>query len=303
MDTIVFFRVYHHWEDPKPYIALKGNPAPDGCKAWIRSLKGTRSHICWFKIQCHEFIGYSTATERDIAYLRSVVDEWLARAGLFLDDFTLGRIDYDYNFYMSPNEFRVLITTMQQLSKRIMRMNKWRSEQKSTVYYLSKSRHAQLYRKDLERMAKDLPVREVEINLCRQEVQCHAARIKYMKREYGLVRDWENWVTPEMEAEYLTTAEPVFLSGDFYSMDGAVDIIQASGLTPCHKKRLTDMLAVIQSGTMDALKGYASRNTILKYLTMLKDLNVNPLTIKTNFENNPCGITYIANPFFKCKGF
>lgn len=142
----------------------------------------------------------------------------------------------------------------------------------------------------------------MEINLCRQEVQCHAARIKYMKREYGLVRDWENWVTPEMEAEYLTTAEPVFLSGDFYSMDGAVDIIQASGLTPCHKKRLTDMLAVIQSGTMDALKGYASRNTILKYLTMLKDLNVNPLTIKTNFENNPCGITYIANPFFKCKG-
>ena len=121
MDTIVFFRVYHHWEDPKPYIALKGNPAPDGCKAWIRSLKGTRSHICWFKIQCHEFIGYSTATERDIAYLRSVVDEWLARAGLFLDDFTLGRIDYDYNFYMSPNEFRVLITTMQSRAKSVER--------------------------------------------------------------------------------------------------------------------------------------------------------------------------------------
>ena len=98
MDTIDFFRVYHHWEDPKPYIALKGNPAPDGCKAWIRSLKGTGSHVCWFKIQCHEFIGYSTATERDIAYLRSVVDEWLARAGLFLDDFTLGRIDYEFLF-------------------------------------------------------------------------------------------------------------------------------------------------------------------------------------------------------------
>lgn len=77
MDTIVFFRVYHHWEDPKPYIALKGNPAPDGCKAWIRSLKGTRSHICWFKIQCHEFIGYSTATERmsNNWYLGSIVLE------------------------------------------------------------------------------------------------------------------------------------------------------------------------------------------------------------------------------------
>ena len=59
------------------------------------------------------------------------------------------------------------------------------------------------------------------------------------------VRTWNAW-------------RKAYLSGDFYSMDGAVDIIQASGLTPCHKK-----------------------------------LNVNPLTIKTNFENNPCGITYI----------
>ncbi len=301
MDTINFFRVYHAWEDPKPYIALKENPAPDGCNAWIRSLKGTGSHICWFKIQCHEQIGYSVATEQDIAYLRSVVDEWLARAGLLLDDFTLGRIDYDYNFYMLPSEFRVLIATMQQLSKRIMWMNKWCLESKPTVYYLSKSRHAQFYRKDLERMAKGLPVRDVEINLCRQEVQCHTARIKYMKREYGLVRDWENWVTPQMETEYLTTAEPVFLSGDFYVMDGAIDIIQTSGLTPCHKKRLIEMLAIIQTGTMDALKDYASRNTIKKYLAMLKDLNVNPLTIKTDFESNPFGITYIANPFFKGK--
>ena len=191
-----------------------------------------------------------------------------------------------------------MIATMQQLSKRIMWMNKWCLESKPTVYYLSKSRHAQFYRKDLERMAKGLPVRDVEINLCRQEVQCHTARIKYMKREYGLVRDWENWVTPQMETEYLTTAEPVFLSGDFYVMDGAIDIIQTSGLTPCHKKRLIEMLAIIQTGTMDALKDYASRNTIKKYLAMLKDLNVNPLTIKTDFESNPCGITYIANPFW-----
>lgn len=302
MDTIVFFRVYHFWEDPKPYIALLNNPYPRGFDVWIRSLKGTKDHICWFKIKCHEQIGYGTATAQDIANLRAVVDSWLTSAGLCLDDFTLSRIDYDYNFYMEHAESDVLLETMQQLSKRIMRMNKWGGIDEPTVYYLCKSRHAQLYCKDTEREDKGFKVSALENGLCRQEVQCHTGRIKYMKREYGLVRSWGNWVTPEMEAEYLTTAEPVFLSGDFYSMERAVDIIQASGLTPCHKKRLTEMLAVIQNGTMDALKGYASRNTIKKYLAMLKDLNVNPLTIKTDFESNLFGITYIANPFFKRKG-
>lgn len=299
MDTICFFRVYHPWEDPRPYIALKEAPRPDGCKAWILSLKGTGSHICWIKIQCHKQIGYDPATVRDIAHLRSVVDGWLAHAGLLLDDFTLGRIDYDYNFYMDSGEFDVLIETMQQLSRRIMRMNKWDGVDKPTVYYLNKSRHAQLYYKAEERKAKGCPVHELEKDMCRQEVQCYSGRIKYMKREYGLARNWETWVTPEMESEYLLTAEPVFRAGDFYSLDNAIAIIQASDFSNCHKKRLEEMLIFIQNGTMDALKDFASRNTIKKYSAMLRKLNVNPLTIPDNSKINPTGITYIENPFFK----
>lgn len=313
MDTICFFRVYHQWEDPKPYIALKEIPAPDGCTAWILSLKNTESHICWIKIQCHEQIGYGIATAQDIAHLRSVVDGWLAHAGLLLDDFTLGRIDYDYNFDMDSSEFDVLMETMQQLSRRIMRMDKWgweyeideadtankkKSADKPTVYYLCKSRHAQLYRKAAERKAKGRLVRLEETDMCRQEVQCHSGRIKYMRREYGLARNWETWVTPEMESEYLTTAEPIFQAGDFYKLDDAIDIIQASDFSNCHKKRLEEMLVFIQCNTMNKLKEFASRNTNKKYLSMLKDLNVNPLTIKPNKD----GITYIKNPFFKCKG-
>ena len=301
MDTIDFFRVYHFWEDPKPFIALKANPI-EGCKAWITSIKKSKSHICWFKIQCHKFIGYGVATEQDIAYLRSVVDSWLTHAGLSLDDFMLFRIDYDYNFYMEHEQSEVLIKTMQQLSSRNMRMKKWDEVKKPTVYYQNKSRHAQLYLKDKERREKGFKVSAEERCLCRQEVQCHVGRIKYMRKRYGIPRDWDSWVTPQMEAEYLTTAEQIYTSGDFYTLDGAASIIEASSLSPCRKARLKEMLSIIQSGTMDALKKRFSYNTIKKYLTMLKELNVNSLTIKTNPEDNPYGITYIANPFFKGKG-
>lgn len=302
MDTICFFRVYPFKENPGPYIALKENPI-DGCKAWITSLKGTKSHICWFKIRCHTYLGYGTPTMQDIAHLRSIVDGWLAHAGLCLDDFTLSRIDYDYNFYMDHDTSDVLMLTMQQLSKRIMRMDKWDEIEEPTVYYLCKSRHAQLYCKDQEREQKGFSISQLEEDLCRQEVQCYSGRIKYMQREYGLIRSWENWVTPQMEAEYLTTAEPVFLAGDFYTLDGAADIIEASSsLSPTLKARLREMLTIIQNETMDALKKRSSPNTIKKYRAILKDLNVNPLTIKANRKDNPHGITYIENPFFKGNG-
>ena len=298
MDTICFFRIYYLWENPKPYIALKEAPRPNGCKAWINSLKGNVGHICWIKIQCHKQTGYGIATAQSIAYLRSVVDGWLAHAGLLLEDFTLSRIDYDYNFYMSTEEFEVLVATMQRLSERIMRMDKWDRAEQPTVYYLNKSRHAQLYSKEEELKAKGFPINEKEIGLCRQEVQCHARRIKYMKREYKLARNWETWVNPKMESEYLLTAEPVFRAGDFYSLDAATAIIQGSSFSNCHKKRMEEMLIFIQNGTMDALKDFASRNTVKKYLSMLHELNVNPLTIPVNPKVNPTGITYIENPFW-----
>ena len=295
MDTIDLFRVYGPWEDPKPYTTLKKSAAPAGCTAWIRSLKGTKNHICWFKIQCHEQIGYDTATAQDIADLRAVVSGWLAHAGLSLDDFTLARIDYDYNFWLPPDEAEVLLETMQQLATRTARMKKWDGTKEPTVYYQCKSRHVQLYRKDKERKDKKKVVKPEEECMCRQEVQCHTGRIKYMRRKYGLVRDWDNWVTPEMEAYYLTSAESVFPLGDFYTLDGAAAIIQASSLSPTHQKRLIEMLAIIQKNTVHALKDFACRNTLKKYYTLLKAINVNPLTIKPNGK----GVTYIENPFFK----
>lgn len=322
MDTICLFKLYTPYENPSPYIALEKAPAPSGCKAWRTALKDSGWRICWIKIQCHELIGESLPAQRTLDKLREIVTRWLAVSGFTLDDFTLSRIDYDYNFYLPYTESEVLLDTMQQLSYRIQRMNKWNSvrtlyytdpsrsgicslskmlkqdrEDDPSVYYMNKSRHAQLYLKDKERENKGYAPQEDEIELCRQEVQCHAGRIKYMRRQHGIDRTWDRWVTPEMEAKYLIEAEPVFPLGDFYTLDGAIDIINASSLTPCYKKRLAETLLMIQQESMDALKSAYSRNTIKNYLAKLKALNINPLTIVPNEH----GIEYLANPFFAAR--
>ena len=154
MDTMDYFRIYYSNEDPSPYIALKNLPAPPGFEVWIHSFKGGITHICWFKIKCHEQIGYRTATPQAIAKLKATTQDWLSRAGLMLEDFTLARIDYDYNFWLPPAEALTLMETMQQLSERIMRMNKWvpwgftgdeEDEEMPTVYHCRQLKAKQVF--------------------------------------------------------------------------------------------------------------------------------------------------------------
>lgn len=299
MDTITLTHVYGPHDDPTPYTDLKNNvPAPKGCKAWITALKdsvGSKSHVCWIKIQCHSIIGLHNATQQDVEKLRAVVNGWLSLVGLGLDDFKMSRIDYDYNFYLPAKEAEALINTMQYHATKILRMKKW--DGFPSVYYENKSRHAQFYSKDKERADKGFVVSPDEVGLCREEVQIYSPRLKYIQKERGIARDWVNWVSPQMERACLTDAEPVFLLGDFYSLGGAVDRIRSSSLTACYKRRLEEALVIIQTGKMDTLKATYSRNTIKTYFAKLKELNVNPLTIPDKEQ-----IDFIANPFWGANG-
>lgn len=296
MDTIDLCKVYGAYENPRPYIDLENAPAPAGCEAWIKPIRDSGSFFCGIKINCHKILGLNTEEPQNLEQLRTVVSGWLACAGFCLDDFSILRIDYDYNFYLTPEDAEALIDTMQQLSPKIQRMNKWYYPE--SVYYANKSRHVQFYPKDRERAEKGFAVEAFLDGLCRQEVQCHPARIKYIRHEYGIPRKWDNWVTHEMEEKYLIEAEPIFQSGDFYSLERAVDLIQASDYTPCYKQRLQDALTIVHHGNMDDLKTKYSRNTLKKYLEKLKELNISPLPIPPNEYH----IDYIENPFFKRKG-
>ncbi len=134
---------------------------------------------------------------------------------------------------------------MQQLPTRTMRMEK--EDYPYSVYYVNKSRHAQWYDKKLERLEKGKEYTVHEEFLVRQEVQCHSRHIKYMAKYKGVPRTWDTWVSVEREEYYLTHARPVFPVGDFYSMDKAEAIINASSLTPYFKRRLIEVLALVHN--------------------------------------------------------
>lgn len=293
MDTISTFAVYDPTDgNATQYELLPSVPAPFGCKAWLHPLSGPVM-CCCVKLQVHNVTGELNTTQSGINHMRATVDNWLAQVGLPIDDFQLSRIDYDYNFYLPAQVSEVLVETMQQLPQRAMSMSK--ADFPHSVYFLCKSRHAQLYRKDKERREKGAKVSPSQEGLVRQEVQCHASHVKYWFKHYGLTRTWGNWVTLEREAHYLTHAKPIFPAGDFYTLDKASAIIQADPtLKQLEKKKLIDSLLLVQNSGIDALRAAHATNTVKKYLGQLEALNVNPMTIKENLW----GVDFIANPFY-----
>ena len=145
MDTISTFAVYDPTDgNATQYELLPSVPAPFGCKAWLHPLSGPVM-CCCVKLQVHNVTGELNTTQSGINHMRATVDNWLAQVGLPIDDFQLSRIDYDYNFYLPAQVSEVLVETMQQLPQRAMSMSK--ADFPHSVYFLCKSRHAQLYRK------------------------------------------------------------------------------------------------------------------------------------------------------------
>lgn len=217
---------------------------------------------------------------------------WFELAGLELTDLNINRIDYDYNIPIHGLARTVVIEILERLPQRIMHLEK--ESFPRSVYYVCKSRHVQVYDKVKERSDKHKKIQSWESDVCRQEVQCYSGHIRHMKRYHNLLPTWENWVNLERQAEYLKKAKPVFPQGDFYPLDEAIAIVQASDLKSAKKRNLCNDLQLVASQGLGALKKSCSPNTYKNHLTCLEALGVNPFTLPAKYEN----LGKIDNPFF-----
>ena len=84
----------------------------------------------------------------------------------------------------------------------------------------------------------------------------------------------------------------MFPKGDFYALDAAEHIVSYSNLTKTTKRHLIDFLREIAQNDMDTAKRKICYNTYRRYLNILADLGVNPITIPRD-----CGLSYIQSPF------
>lgn len=294
MDTICLCRTFCDDEDIAKYCRmLPSTTPPDGCKSWMKPIRKGSARIClWIKINCHELLEVMNVADNDIKTLTEIISQWVGKVGLELSDFNINRIDYDYNIPIHGSAREAVIEILEGLPQRIMHLEK--ESFPHCVYYVCRSRHVHVYDKVKERTSKHKKPEEWEIDVCRQEVQCYSSHIRYAKSYYGLLPTWENWVNLDRQAEYLRKAKPVFPQGDFYPMDEAIEIIQASNLKAAKKRNLCKDLQLIASQGLGALKNSCSINTYKDHLACLENLGVNPFTLPVKYKN----LGKIDNPFF-----
>ena len=123
------------------------------------------------------------------------------------------------------------------------------------------------------------------------ELQIKKGHLKYMAKQ-GVARSAKNWINAETERHYLQKMYGMFPKGDFYALDAAEYIVSYSNLTKTTKRHLIDFLREIAQNDMDTAKRKICYNTYRRYLNILADLGVNPITIPRD-----CGLSYIQSPF------
>ena len=216
MDTIVLCKMFHSSDKlSKSYNLLPSHSPVIGYSTWITNVKNLDQSCAWIKINCHELLRVQNVSKDDIETLTKFLDRQLIKIGLSRHDFNINRIDYDYNVVVSKAKRKALLEILDGLPKRAMRMKK--EDFPPSVYYMCKARHFQIYDKGLERIDKGKYIRPWEVDVLRQEVQCHSDHIRY-KAKCGLQSTWDNWVNLDLQAYYLKNAKPIFPKGNFYSL-------------------------------------------------------------------------------------
>lgn len=294
MDTIVLCKMFHS-NDPlsENYKLLPLHYPQIGYLTWITNVKNLDQSCAWIKINCHELLKAQNISKDDIKTMTNFLDDQLAKIGLTRHDFNVNRIDYDYNVAVNENEREALFDILGGLPQRVMRMDRAKFPQ--SVYYMCKARHFQIYDKVNERIAKGKHIKPWEIDILRQEVQCFAPHIRHMKEHHKLMPTWDNWVDLDLQAHYLRNAKPIFLKGDFYILDQAIDIINSSNLGSAKKRNLCDDLKLIAVQGLDAMMESYSRNSYKDHLNCFEELGISPLTLPARYKH----IGKICNPFFK----
>lgn len=291
MDTIVLCKMFHS-NDPlsENYKLLPLHYPQIGYLTWITNVKNLDQSCAWIKINCHELLMAQNISNDDIKTMTNFLDDQLAKIGLTRHDFNVNRIDYDYNVAVNENEREALFDILGGLPQRVMRMDRAKFPQ--SVYYMCKARHFQIYDKVSERIAKGKHIKPWEADILRQEIQCRASHIRYMKRCRKLRSTWDDWVDLDLQAHYLRKYSP---KGDFYLLNQALETVSSSSLNSAKKKHLCEDLLLVATGGLDAMKEALSPNTYKDHLACFEELGVSPLTLPSKYKH----LGKIKNPFFK----
>lgn len=247
-------------------------------------------------IDCLKLVGKVNIEPPDLPTIKAEVNAFLSSVRLSVDDFQVSRIDFCYNNADLPEDERTLV--MRLLEKAFPEADYMRRYESypTSVYYKSRSRVVQVYDKMAECRDKREAPDPHEIGVLRLEVQLKRQHLKYLCKQPGMTRSWDNCVDWNLRTIYLSRAlEHNVFPGDYYTVERACEQLTRSGVKPFMVDRLREFLVkVSRCRNMDSLTRFFSPNTIRSYSKILAQAGVNPIPIPKR-----AGRSYLENLFRK----
>jgi hypothetical protein len=273
----------------------------------------TKKYGVWYlftTIDVIRLLNRGIIIENDISTIKKQLDEYLYFVlGENDKEFTLYRIDYRLDVVIWDEAERIVLLKMLKQSLDRYGFKVKDNSYDTTLYYHSKSISICIYDKVIERLDKCREIMPYEKDVLRIEVRLLNNHLNYMKRQYGLSKQFENYFKRDFWQKYMSeNILPIFHSGNFYTRKEAKRVIKGSNLKEREKtlarKFLTDVLKHDLNG-IKLLKKRSSGKLIDKYSLYqirenrkrLEFLGINPILVPTEHEVILGSATKIPNPF------
>lgn len=250
--------------------------------------------IAFLTIDFIELLNEKTdITESDIPEIKRKIESFLTRIlGSISSDLILTRIDYRFDVVIEDKRTRELLIKLYKkcVNKKFFMLKS--TKYKTSICYNSGSRRNNIYDKLAEREANKIAPKDYETNVMRYEAQLLKRHVKYNEKKAGIERMLENYISKEMYNKYMKKMiVDVFYPGDYWSINKAREIIQASSIKDKDKEGLIGILKNTSKQGISGSKALLTEHYYKKYLKLLEELNINPILIPKH-EN----IHFLRNP-------
>lgn len=232
-------------------------------------------------VNLQELLNKGTATNSDLEAIHNKI--WNFAKNFSVADaprLILQRIDFKKDFIIPDDTLRQEYVELIKKS-----YQKWGYFIKNTAYktsveFANKSRKVIVYDKNKERCNKHKFPKTYEQDVLRIEVQLKRRYIANHKRNTGLIDVLDNYLSEEMnEAYFNQSVLPIIFTGSYRTKENSQEIIDSSKYRADKKEKLKEFLEYIEHTGMNTAKEHYTVNTFRRYITALKDLDINPIML------------------------
>lgn len=211
-----------------------------------------------------------------------------------LNYWTINRIDYAVNINTPYVEEYIKLFQRADKPRNFKELycnkSKCRKQREGSFYLFNNSVSINFYNKESERLSKNFN-KDGAKNLLRLEVQCKKPKINTIKIKNGFEsRHLEHYLSQEISYQQIGYYyDKAIGDGDYYKLSEAIKKIQNSNYKNGTKKKLIDVLREVnrhRSIWKAREESEYNFNCFNRYLSQIRALGVNPVTIPIRWEVN-----------------